>query len=226
MAAKIIVSYDGTDADDDALALGGLLSSAGAELALAYVRHSHEQDEHREEVARKEAEALLEAGAKWLGEPDVPRFVVMSPSTPEGLRDLAEREGAEAVVFGSEYRTTPGHVLPGTSARRLLEGGPLAVAIAPAGLQGQRDLKIETIGAVDEPGDPSARETAESVARSLGATVSPRPGDGKADLLVVGSRPGIVTGRVTISAAAEYLIETVRCPVLVVPRGRSVRFHA
>jgi len=40
MPAKIIVSYDGTAADDDALALGRLLSRAGASLSLAYVRHS------------------------------------------------------------------------------------------------------------------------------------------------------------------------------------------
>jgi nucleotide-binding universal stress UspA family protein len=34
-----------------------------------------------------------------------------------------------------------------------------------------------------------------------------------------------VTGRVTISAAAEYVIELSRCPVLVLPRGVAVEFH-
>ena len=38
MALKIIVSYDDTDNDSDALALGRLLAIAGAELSLAYVR--------------------------------------------------------------------------------------------------------------------------------------------------------------------------------------------
>ena len=40
MALKIIVSYDDTDNDRDALALGRLLAFSGAELSLAYVRHS------------------------------------------------------------------------------------------------------------------------------------------------------------------------------------------
>ena len=42
--------------------------------------------------------------------------------------------------------------------------------------------------------------------------------------MVVGSKPGTVTGRVTISAAADYLIELARCPVLVLPRGVAVAF--
>jgi len=43
-------------------------------------------------------------------------------------------------------------------------------------------------------------------------------------LVVVGSKPGTVNGRVTVSAAAEYLIELAGCPVLVLPRGVAVRF--
>jgi nucleotide-binding universal stress UspA family protein len=222
MAAKIIVSYDGTNNDRDALALGRLFAKGGAALMLAYVRHLSEPDDESEKRAQGEAEELLEAGAAWLGQPDVPRFVVFSASTPEGLRELAEKEQADVVVFGSEYRTTPGHVDPGTSARRLLEGGPLAVAIAPAGLRDKVDAGIQTIAAVSENGDPSARETAESLARAFGGTVADRPSD-SVDLVVVGSRPGGVTGRVMISAAAEYLIETVRCSVLVVPRGVAIR---
>ena len=38
MPAKIIVSYDGTANEDDAVALGRLLGQAGAEVSLAYVR--------------------------------------------------------------------------------------------------------------------------------------------------------------------------------------------
>jgi hypothetical protein len=56
MALKIIVSYDDTDNDRDALALGRLLAYSGAELSLAYVRHS--QGGALEE---KEAEQLRSA---------------------------------------------------------------------------------------------------------------------------------------------------------------------
>ena len=223
--AKIIVSYDGTDNDRDALALGRLLAGGGSSLVLAYVRHHAESDTNLERLAQHEAEKLLEGGAQLLGDPEVPRHVVLSASTPEGLRDLAAAEQAEVVVFGSEYRTAPGHVDPQTSARRLLEGGPLAVALAPAGLHDRADARIATVAAVSENGDPSARETAESLARALGGTVADRGGEA-VDLLVVGSRPGGVTGRVTLSAAAWYIVETVRCAVLAVPRGTPVRFDA
>jgi nucleotide-binding universal stress UspA family protein len=223
MPTKIIVSYDGTDNDRDALALGELLAGAGASLELAYVRHAHEAKTGRERLAEHEAEALLETGAGAIGKPDVPRHVVLSGSTAEGLRDLAVTTEAEMVVFGSEYRTAHGHVDPQATARRLLDGGPVALALAPAGFAELGDYQVKTIAAVSEPGDPCAQETAEALAGRLGATVVGSPSR-DADLLVVGSKAGTVTGRVTISAAAEYVIELASCPVLVLPRGVAVRF--
>ena len=68
MTTKIIVSYDGTDNDRDALALGRVLARAGAALELAYVRHAQEAERGRERLAEREAEALL-AGARMLGDP-------------------------------------------------------------------------------------------------------------------------------------------------------------
>jgi nucleotide-binding universal stress UspA family protein len=223
MTLKIIVSYDGTKNDTDALALGRLLSDAGGSLSLAYVRHAVEADPAREQQARAEAAELLEAGAAWLDDTDVPRHVVLSGSTPEGLRDLAEREQADIVAFGSEYRTSPGHVQPGTSAQRLLEGGPIALAIAPAGLSAGPPPSIETVAAVGDDGDPATRETAESLAAALGAAMVPRA-VGTAGIVVVGSKPGTAAGRVTLSAAAQYLVEMLRCPVLVLPHGVALRF--
>ena len=126
-------------------------------------------------------------------------------------------------MFGSEYRTAPGHVDPQASARRLLDGGPIAIGLSPAGFHSQGDYTIGTIGAIGEDGDPCVRETAEAIASRLGGTVAPRA-TANVDLIVVGSKPETVTGRVTISAAAEYLIELARCPVLVLPRGVAVAF--
>jgi nucleotide-binding universal stress UspA family protein len=217
-----IVSYDGTDNDRDALALGRLLEGAGMSLALAYVRHTSEPEGDREALAQKDAEALLGGGADWLQQADIPRHVVLNMSTPEGLRQLALQQQAELVVFGSEYRTTPGHVLPGTSAQRLLDGGPLAIAIAPAGLSERTDVTLATLAAISEDGDASSHETAEALAVPLGAQLVSRPSD-DVDLLVVGSKRGAAPGRVTLSATAQYLIETVRCPVLVVPRAKPLR---
>jgi nucleotide-binding universal stress UspA family protein len=212
--AKVIVSYDGTDNDRDALALGKLLAGAGASLALAYVRHGADDDPTR-------AEQMLAAGAEELGG-DVPTHVVTSGSTPEGLRGLAIANGADVIVFGSEYRTARGHVDPQRSARRLLEGGPIALGLATAGFAANGH-PLAAIGAIVEDGDPCVLETAEGLAARLGAQVAPAA-TANLDLMVVGSKPGTVNGRVTISAAAEYLIELAQCPVLVLPRGVSVDF--
>jgi len=224
MSLRILVSYDGTDNDRDALALGEFLAQGEADLALAYVRHAQQSDDEREALEEREAQELLKHGASLLGNPDVARHVIVHASTGDGLRELALRERADVVVFGSDYRTAPGAVTPGTSAQRLLNGGPAAVAIAPADLRSRPALRVERIGALDE-GDGAADETAKSLAGLLGAIVVDAE-DGELDLLVVGSTEGAQVGRVTLSASAEYEIETATTPVLTVPRGAPVRFAA
>ena len=221
MSPKTIVSYDDTLNDHDALALGRVLAIAGAELELAYVRHTTQSDRSREELDQHDAEALLERGARWLDNLDVARRIVVSASTGEGLAWLAAEESADIVVFGSDYRTAAGHVDPGTSARRLLEGGPAAVGIAPANYRSNRNPTIRTIGVVD--GDPAARQTANEIGDRLGARVVSAPA-ASLDLLVVSSRAEAPAGRVMISARAENEIENSTAPVLVVPRGKAIRF--
>jgi nucleotide-binding universal stress UspA family protein len=223
MATTIIVSYDGTENDRDALAFGKVLAEAGAKLALAYVRHAQEPESSRESLAERDAQALLDAGASALDEPGVTTHVVISGSTPNGLRDLAGEIGADAIVFGSEYRTARGHVDPQASARRLLDGGPIAVALAPAGFAERGEFQLGAIGAAGEDGDPCVLETAESISSKLGGEIAPQA-TANVDLMIVGSKPGTVNGRVRISAAAEYLIELAHCPVLVLPRGVAVEF--
>ncbi len=104
MTADLIVSYDGTPNDDDALALGKLLAQTGSSVALAYVRHSTEFDPRREQVAQHDAEQRLDRGAAQIEGP-VARHVVVGASTGEVLGELAQRDGASIIVFGSDYRT-------------------------------------------------------------------------------------------------------------------------
>jgi nucleotide-binding universal stress UspA family protein len=225
MPVKIIISYDDTDNDRDAIALARLLAYPGAELSLAYVRHMQEPAPDREAQERQRAEEVLEQGAQILGNPDTPRHIVFHPSTGEGLVELAEREHADVIVFGSDYRTATGAVVPQASAQRLLHGGSVAVAIAPAGLRAQAKASIGRIRVLGEAGDDAPTVTAQTLAKALGASITEHNG-GPVDLLVIGSREGAPTGRVELSAAAEYVIETANSPVLVVPRGAPVRFEA
>jgi nucleotide-binding universal stress UspA family protein len=225
MPVKIIISYDDTENDRDAIALAQLLAHPNAELALAYVRHMQEPDPGREEQERRRAEELLEQGARLLGNPDTPRHIVFHASTGEGLLALAEREQADVIVFGSDYRTAPGAVAPQSSAQRLLHGGSVAVAIAPAGLRSQAKTSIGRIRIIAEAGDDAPAITAQSLAEALGASITERNG-GPVDLIVIGSRAGAPKGRVELSAAAEYIIETAHSAVLAVPSGAPVRFEA
>jgi hypothetical protein len=222
MSIKIIISYDGTANEDDAVALGRVFASGGAEVALAYVRHSQEPDLDREKLAQGEAEELLARGAALFGNADIARHVVTDRSTPHGLRALAESEGASVVVFCSDSHTAHGHISVGNSAAQLLEGGPVAVAIAPVGLADGPAVNVQSIVAIGDA-DGGARATAESLAGALGATVAPVAND-EAGLLVVDSRPGAEQGRVAISASAEHLVEIATCSVLVLPRGVVVPF--
>jgi nucleotide-binding universal stress UspA family protein len=224
MAPKTIVSYDDTLNDHDALALGRVLAGAGASLELAYVRHTTQAERSREELEEHEAEALLERGARWLGNLDVDRRVVVSASTGEGLGWLAEQDDAQIVVFGSDYRTPAGHVQPGRSAQFLLEGGPAAVAIAPANYRSDRDPRIARIGVLASAGDDSAARTARELGERLQAAVGSTTVG--VDLLVVGSRAEAREGRVMITAQAANAIENSTVPVLVVPRGAAIRFAA
>jgi nucleotide-binding universal stress UspA family protein len=218
----IIISYDGTPNDDDALALGRLLGGTGAQLALAYVRHSHEYDPQREELAQHDAEERLARGAATLGDPETPRHVVIGGATAEGLAELAAGENAQVVVFGSDYRTAPRHVEPGTTAQRLLDGSRVAVAIAAAGLRTQPDGTIKSIAVpLAGPTNDAARQTASSLAGKLGATVVDSRGEG-VDLIVVGSEPGAPAGHVVVGGDVRRELDDARSSVLVVPAETPV----
>ncbi len=221
MSSEIIISYDGTPNDDDALALGRMLGASGARLALAYVRHSREYDSSREELAEHDATRRLEQGAAWLGDPDIGRHVVVSASTGEGLAQLAGAERASLVVFGSDYRTPPGTVEPGASAQQMLEGGQVAVAVAPAGLRANADHGISSIALFADETDAAAGQTVDALAAKLGGE-KVAPGERGVDLLVVGSQPSAPEGRIALSGSARSFLASARSPVIVVPRGQPL----
>ena len=219
MTSTIIVSYDGTPNDDDALALGKMLAKSGATLELAYVRHTREFDPRREELAQHDAEQRLELGAIWLDAPDTPTHVVLSGSTWEGLEELAEQEGAALIVFGSDYRTAPGHAEPGNTAQHMLEGASVAIAVAAAGLRTDKEGAIGSVSVAADNPDTAAIDTATALAESIGASLNGQ-GEGAAELFVVGS-PG-PTGRIGLSGLTRTQLNSARGSVLFVPHGTPV----
>ncbi|HEY7891327.1 MAG TPA: universal stress protein [Solirubrobacteraceae bacterium] len=216
-ATKIIVSYDGTANEEDAVALGRVFAKAGAELILAYVRHGERGPDD------PDAETLLARGAELLGDPNVVRKVVNDRSTPEGLRRLAEEESASVIVFCSDSHTAPGSISIGNSAQRLLDGGRFAIAIAPVGLA-DHEAHIGRVVLVSDETDQAARATAQRLSGAFGAELQEDPDGTDAHLLIVGSRPEAGEGQVALSAAAINLIENATAIVLVVPRAKSIDF--
>ena len=221
MATSIIVSYDGTTHDDDALALGRQLAEAGATLSLAYVRHSREYDPRREEIAEFDAARRLQQGAAWLEAPDITRHVVIDPSTSAGLARLAAAEGAQLVLFGSDYRTSPGRVEPGGSAQGMLEGGAVAVGVAQAGLRTHAGEPVRTISIAGDAGG-AAEQTAESLAAALDAEFI--PGGGDADLILVDSQTNAPEGRIALGGSTRARLDSARGSVIVLPRGTALAF--
>ena len=182
---------------------------------LAYVRHSTEPEPERERILQHDAERMLERGVAFLEDRQVARRVLFHPSTPTGLEELAGEEDAGLIVFGSDYRTSPGRAEPGTSAQQLLDGGSVAIAVAAAGLRARGDAELRTISVASGSENGVATETAEMLAAQLGAAVVPRLYE--ADLIVVGSRADGAPGRIDLSGAARATLNAVRGSVLVLP---------
>ncbi len=91
MSASVIISYDGTPNDDDALALGKMLAPAGFKLELAYVRHAREFDPSREEVAQHDAERRLERGEHSWATPGSSATSSLAPRQARRLDKLASK---------------------------------------------------------------------------------------------------------------------------------------
>ncbi|HWD65470.1 MAG TPA: universal stress protein [Solirubrobacteraceae bacterium] len=222
MAADIIVSYDGTPNDDDALALGRALAAGGATLALAYVRHARETDPRGEELAEHDARRRLEAGLQGLGDQSVATHVVHSAGTDLGLEQLAAELGARLIVFGSDYRTTPGRAEPGNTAQRMLEGAPVAVAVARAGLRAEADASVLTVAVAPPDGPGPAHRAASRLADSLGARMVEN--GTRADLILVASALEGRPGRLSLSGSARAALDSARGSVAVLPAGAASLF--
>jgi hypothetical protein len=222
VSTHLVLSYDGTANDDDALMLGRMLRAAGASLSLAYVRHAREYDPRREELGVHDADRRLEQGAQWLGDEEIPRHVVVDPSTSAGLAALAASLRVPAVIFGSDYRTAPGLVAPGISAQGLLDGGSVAVGVAAAGLRTSRDPVLHTVSFAGDGAGGTAADTARALAVAAGAELV--PAGSEADLIVVDSRESAPNGTVGLDGVTRGWLDSARGSVLVLPRGTSLMF--
>lgn len=171
---KIIVGYDGTDQGRDALALGAALARVTdarlivasaiemGPLELEAMEYNEARDEHYER--------LFGQVRAQLGDLEFER-VELQDTAAHGLTELAESEGAEAIVIGSTHQGTLGRVLAGTVAARLLHGAPCAVMVAPRGWSEHEHLGIGLVGVAYDGSDEArvALGIGEQLARAFEA---------------------------------------------------------
>ena len=117
--SPVVVGYDGRPQGHDALALGSSLARAlDAPLIVAVVYPSEDvgsslpAEEHRARADRLAREGADEVA----GALDTSPYPVAGRSPAHGLHDLAEAEGAAALVVGASHRGPVGRVLAGNVA--------------------------------------------------------------------------------------------------------------
>jgi nucleotide-binding universal stress UspA family protein len=168
---RVVVGLDGSESAGGALMLAQRLVDPDGTLILAGV------DAHRSfrmpygRTRRLPAEVLETARAELEGLAATCIERVAS-SVARGLTEIADEQDADLLVLGSRDPAPEGRVSPGRTALRLLQGGPCAVAVAPAGA-GERD-RFHHVG-VAYDGSPEARAAlaaAYAVAAKDGAAMS------------------------------------------------------
>ncbi len=141
MFRRIVVAFDGSPSAHDALALAQRLRHpVVGSLLLAYVIpvHSWLRPGHAEPPPDAAADAsLMLSEARATLPPGIP-VELRTPgahSPAGGLTELAEAEGADLVVVGSEHGVARARIGLTRTAGRLLHGAPCAVAVAPPGVR-------------------------------------------------------------------------------------------
>jgi nucleotide-binding universal stress UspA family protein len=129
---RVVVGVDGSASAADALVLADRLVDPDGLLILACV-DAHRSFRRGHAHGRPHAGAVLaDARADVGGGVAVTCLERAAASVPRGLTEIAEQERADVVVIGSHRAGPEGRVTPGPTARRLLQGSPCAVAVAPA----------------------------------------------------------------------------------------------
>jgi nucleotide-binding universal stress UspA family protein len=138
-------------------------------LAAVEVHHSFRLRHH---AARDAAAGLDSARARVRSATPVEEVTRVAASVARGLTEIAEEMHADLVVVGSSEPVTEGHVIPGRTGLRLLQGAPCAVAVAPAGATDEGPFRHVAIAYDGSPEAAAALAAGYAVAARDGAAVS------------------------------------------------------
>jgi nucleotide-binding universal stress UspA family protein len=170
--ATIVVGVEDSFRAEDAVALAAdLARTTDAEvLTVSVYRFDDRPSEHYTPALRPSlehaAERTLDRVSEPLSQGSVRRVAVADISPARALMRAAAAAEAELIVIGSSHGEFTGRLRPGSTAWRLLQGAPCAVALAP---QGYRLRPHTTFGRVTaafdgSPGGYAALSTAARIA--------------------------------------------------------------
>jgi nucleotide-binding universal stress UspA family protein len=155
-AAPILIGLALREDDAAPLALGTALARlTGAPIALVAAYLPDATPSHDEASPLRDVLDALEDRADELGSAHEVAVFPRRGSPARVLHDMAEELQAAVLVVGSSHRERVGRVLEGSVAADVLHGATSAVAVAPRGYEGTRELRRI---AVAYDGSPESRE--------------------------------------------------------------------
>jgi len=169
---RVLVGLDGSESAGEALALAQRLVEPDGVLILACVdvhRPFHLPHAHGQPAA---AEVLAAARAEVESDVAITCVERDAASAARGLTEIGEEERAEVAVLGSRRPAPEGRVSPGRTALRLLQGGPCAVAVAPAGAHDRDRFRHVGVAYDGSPEAGAALAAAYAIAARDGAAAS------------------------------------------------------
>jgi nucleotide-binding universal stress UspA family protein len=136
----IVVGIEDSLRGEDAIALAGDVARAGDADVLAVcaypfdARPAAHYNAAMRATLREQASAMLDRLCEPLSDlTGVRRIAIADPSPARALLAAAAASDAALIVVGSSHAGHDGHVRPGSTAWRLLQGAPCSVALAPQG---------------------------------------------------------------------------------------------
>jgi len=180
---SLVVGYTGPPTGDDVLAFSRRWArSSGDRVVVASVHPGSAPigvgrvDAEWVAYLREESAQLLIEAESVLGtEVDASYRSVAADSASHGLHDLAEAEspGGALIVLGSRKTRGLRRTYPGSTAERLLQGAPVAVALVPWGYgeSAGEQLRRVAVAYIDTPDGQVALQHAAEIAQRLGASL-------------------------------------------------------
>ena len=179
MSGSVVIGFDGSDASEDALALGLLLARATGDTPIVATVYPEEYESGMGRVdaefvayMREQADQMLGRARRAIGDDAAVEFRrVASSSAAHGLDTLADEEGATCIVIGSTRLAPLRRLLIGSTGERLLHGAGCPVAVAPRGLHERAWTTLGTVGCafIDTPDGREALKGAAALARRIPA---------------------------------------------------------